>query len=120
MAEAILLTVLTVLAVIGITDLIHSLVGWMLSGGKRQYLISVIPCTREEENPEYTVKSICSQIREECHCKGHRIVLVDCGMTPKAKQTCTLLCNEMEEVLLLNKEEIDTLLQEKFCLQITP
>ncbi len=120
MAQAILLTVITVLAVIGLADIIRSVSAWILSGGRRQYILSVIPCKGHEENMEYLIKSAYSHLKELYPCKSCRILLVDYGIDAETKRSCELLCKELDCVLLCDNEEASALLQEKFHLQIEP
>ena len=120
MVKAIVLTVVIVLAVIGLTEILHSFCEWVLSGRRKQYVLSIVPCKKEEENLEYAIKSIYLQLKSQNHCKDCRIVLVDCGMDDETRKSAELLSKGNNCILLYSKEVLSEWLFEKFHLQIEP
>ena len=120
MAQAIFLTIIAFLAVIGLSDLIRTFSTWILSGGRRQHIISIVPCKGHEEDVEYMVKSIYAQLKQQHPCKSCRIILADSGVDEETKKACELLSEELECVSFCPQECISEILQEKFHLQINP
>ncbi len=118
MAKAIFVTILTILAVIGLADLIRLLSAWILSGSGRQYIVSVIPCKGNEEEIEYIVKSAYSRLKEQYRCKECRIIIADSGIDPKTRKICEQLCHDIDGVILCEGHDVRNILQEKFHLQI--
>ncbi len=120
MAQAILLTTLIILAVIGLTQVIRGISGWILTGGKKQYLLSIVPCDDKIDTPEYLVKSIDNRLREAFCCQDSRIVLLDTGMANTAKEAARQLCAQCDRLYLCERGEVAQWLAEKFHLQIDP
>ena len=118
MAKAIFLTALTVLAVIGLADLIRSFSAWVLSGCRRQFVLAVIPCRGHEDDIEYIVKSTYHRLKEQYRCRGCRIILADGGLDAQTRKICEQLCRSLDCVSLWEEKDVGSLLQEKFHLQI--
>ena len=118
MAQAIFFTVIAFLAVVGLADLIRAFSTWILSGGRQQYIISVVLCKGHEEDVEYMVKSIYAQLKQHHPCKSCRINLADDGVDEETKKVFQLLSKELECISFCPKEWVTETLSEKFHLQI--
>lgn len=120
MERAILLTLLTLLAVIGIADILRAFSSWVLSGAGHQTLISIIPCKNNADDLEYIVKSTYFRLKQQNHCRHCRIILTNDGADEQTVKICERLSRENDCIILCKEDEIDTLLREKFHLQIQP
>lgn len=118
MTETILFTVIAILSVIGIADLIRMLTDKILGGAKKQYLLSIIPCKGHEEELEYLVRNAYSRLSGLCSSGNCCILLVDCGMDEETREICGLICEKFDCVELCGENELESVLKEKFHLQI--
>ena len=98
----------TLLAILGFIEILQLIILLIFKGRNNNYIMVISPVSNNENETEFTLRSMFSSIKRTGRLKPDRVILLDTGMSDNTKKICNLICDEYEYPELMNKEELYT------------
>lgn len=106
MTEMICGFLLMVLCMVGMVSLLQSFCEWLLSPGKENRMIVLVPLRGHCEETEFLLRNAVARVRRMGGKDDKVLLCVDCGMDEETRDLCIRFCTGHPEMLLVRPEEI--------------
>ena len=90
----------------GFIEILKLLTLTIFKSKKDNFILILSPTTNEENEIEFTLRSMLSCVKWMGKTRPRRVILLDTGMNDSTRKMCKLICNEYEYPELMNKEEL--------------
>lgn len=101
---AILLIIVSYLALVGLAQLSVAFGRWLSAGGTLRNCWMVVAAFPGEEGLEMRLRQAHSQLRTTPALQGARLVVADCGLTGEAREICRCFCRETGTPVIPDEE----------------
>jgi hypothetical protein len=99
--------VVVLLGLIGVTELVRLIVFWMLSPGRGEKMLIVVPVTGHDEEAEFVLRSAAQRAKWMGGKDEKRVLCVDCGMDEETRRICETICREYRFMEIVAPEELE-------------
>ena len=94
------------LGLIGVTEVVRLIVFWMLSPGRGEKMLIVVPVTGHDEEAEFVLRSAAQRVKWMGGKDEKRVLCVDCGMDEETRHICEAICREYRFMEIVQPEEL--------------
>lgn len=110
MSDVILGILVTILSLAGAVSLLRFFLFRFYKNKNDKTIMLIAPLEGNCEDIEYILRSCATRLKWMGKVRPYRVVCLDNGMSPAAKEICEAICREYEFMDILNKRELDILL----------
>ena len=98
--------IVVLLGLVGITEVVRLIVFWMLSQGRGEKMLIVVPVTGRDEEAEFVLRSAAQRVKWMGGKDEKRVLCVDCGMEEETRRVCETICREYRFMEIVTPEEL--------------
>lgn len=107
--------VFILLLIIGLIDVVKTIILFFLNSKQDKNTIIIVPLTKNDENIEQILRSTATKVKFIGKNTWQNIVCIDYGINEENKKICEKMCNDFPFMKIIKKEKALLLFNEKNC-----